>query len=923
MMKRYIMPTSIIAAAALALLLAVSHASTPGSTGGATSLSLDNGLIRCSIEIENGALRSERLELLPGTAIWRESAAPPALEMDADFAIDVMFTDWSAPGKIDNADNPVLLTKADFTVAEWLPATAVADSAKQLQILCKGVNNPIKVVITYRLEPGAFYVKQSLSVFDTKFGHHFLRWFWPRRGEVKGISSVVKQGGFGQPVAALVPRGSAFFGVEYPTAENHLDPAPGGRYELRCGQEYGAIIGSKSLESDWVVAGLCPDAHVKKWFFYYLDRMRSAPLRPYALYNTWYDLRSPEYPNWSADRVMSERTCLAMARVLREKMESHGIRLDAFVLDDGWDVYDSDWVIRKEQWPNGFKPLADELAKTGTSLGVWFGPTGGYSFHDRRLAWMKGHGYETVGDMLCVAGANYGALLRRRVTDLVERDDVGYFKWDGIQFSCSEPGHGHPTDIYSRRAVMESVAAMCRAARHFQPDMFLNISSGTWLSPWWVRFANTIWMQGEDYGFADVPSISKRDGAITYRDFVLYDDFRVQDRWFPIANLMTHGIIKGKDFSVGVERELLDKFTDDVLLYFARGVSMYELYVSPDILSDGEWTSISKSMAWARDRFPILMNTEMVGGNPMKGEPYAYVHFKGSRGIVAARNPVMRPASLAVGLDVAYGLDADASSLVLERVYPTRWISPKLYRAGDRIDLALDGFETAVYEIYPLGEATEPLVAGVVFDVVSETALERTIRYHDASANAVLLNPSAVRSVTHDGKPASPRSLRFAPAATEEPATDFAVTADKGNSAQAKVRCSLSPSVTGATLAILLSPAEDCAAKEKPVLAVELDGAPAPAGTEPQEGRSQWWTLPLPAGRHEAVLRVNPGAGDRAWTGSAQVWLIASERRPAREMTLEFAEHPQARPLPPLPWPPSEVRRDVKPGEARIAASRQ
>ncbi len=492
---------------------------------------------------------------------------------------------------------------------------------------------------------------------------------------------------------------------------------------------------------------------MKRWFFEYLDRVRVAPLRPYALYNTWYDLRSPEYPKWSADRVMSEATCLAMARVLREQMERHGIRLDAFVLDDGWDVYESDWVIRKKQWPAGFKPLSDELAKSGTSLGVWFGPTGGYCSTRAPLVDESARLRDRGGYAL-----RRGREIRRRSfaaasSDLVERDGVGYFKWDGIQFSCSEPGHGHPTDVYSRRAVMESVAAMCRAVRERRPDIFLNISSGTWLSPWWVRYANTIWMQGMDYGFADVPSMSRRDGSITYRDFVLYDDFRVQDRWFPIANLMTHGIIKGKDFSVGVESEPLDKFTDDVLLYFARGVADVRALHLPRHPERGRMGLDLEVDGVGARPFPDPHEHEMVGGNPMKGEPYAYVHFKGSRGIVAARNPVMRPAAIEVGLETAHGLDAGASSLVLERVYPTRWISPRLHRAGERIDIALDGFETAVYEIYPLGEATEPLVAGVVFDVVSETETRRVIRYRDASAKATVLNPASVVSATHEESP--------------------------------------------------------------------------------------------------------------------------------------------------------------------------
>ncbi len=658
----------------------------------------------------------------------------------------MMYTDWDAPGKANNADNLITMTKSLFSY-QRSESRESADGTKELAMFFKGIGHLIQLKLTYRLEPGWFYVKRNVALLDTAGNGHFVRFFLPRAGEVSGILKVIKDGGFGQPIAVLLKSGGAFFGTEYPASDNKLEAKSKGKYSLRCSEEYGDRIGKTWLESDWAVEGVTPDANVKLWFFKYINDIRVARLRPFSLYNTWYDLRSPEYPRWSKDNVMSIQTSLKMVDILRRNMiEKHNIKLDAFVLDDGWDLYKSDWVLRKEEWPNGLKPLADELKKTNTSLGIWIGPTGGYSLRNFRIGWMKDHGYETVGDMMCVAGKNYSALLRERVSDFVQNESVGYFKWDGIQFSCSEPNHGHPIDVYSRRAVLQSVASMAKAARDRNPDVFLNITSGTWMSPWWVKYANTIWRQGADYGFADVPSISMRDGSITYRDFVLYEDWKVKDLWFPIANLMTHGIIKGKNESVGIAVEPLDKFTDDVLIYFAMGVAMYELYISPDILSDGEWNSISRSMAWARKNFDLLMNTELIGGNPLKGETYGYVHFKGKRGVIAARNPVIEAAKLNVELAGSQGLDPKASSLVLQRIYPTRWTSPKLYKAGDVITLPLDGFEIALYDLYPIGEAIEPLLAGAIYDVVGQKDAAWKLSIHSPGSDVKILNPSLLKS---------------------------------------------------------------------------------------------------------------------------------------------------------------------------------
>ena len=216
---------------------------------------------------------------------------------------------------------------------------------------------------------------------------------------------------------------------------------------LECGQEFGVKVGEKWIESEWVAEGLTPDADVKKAFVDYLDEVRVAPLRPYTLYNSWYDLRSPEFPKIPPENRMSESSAMKMADILRTNMiDRYGINLDAFVLDDGWDVYDSDWVLRPDAWPKGLKPLADRLAETRTNLGIWLGPTGGYSLRKRRLDWMTGHGYEAVNGQLCVAGKNYGALLKRRVHEFAAKDGVGYFKWDAIgQYGCTDPNHLHGT----------------------------------------------------------------------------------------------------------------------------------------------------------------------------------------------------------------------------------------------------------------------------------------------------------------------------------------------------------------------------------------------------------------------------------------------------------------------------------------------
>ena len=872
-----------------------------------------NGRIIVNVAVDGPDVLRQNLSIDPASLnATRGSAA--VIESDGDFGLDVMYTDWRAPGKQNNADNPVLLTKEDFDPVGSSVSDG-PDGSHGLTIRMKGREIPMNLAVTYSLLKDAFYVRRKIEVSDTSFGHHFLRAFLPVRSHVSGITRVVKDGAFGQPVVILAGNGGAFFGLESPASQNHITEEGHGS-RVTCEQEVGSLIGRKPLVSEWVVEAVTPDTAVRKWFFAYLDDIMVAPLRPYTLYNSWYDLRSPEYPRVPADNVMSESSVRKMIALTRTEMiENQGMQLDAFVLDDGWDVYKSDWVLRKEQFPHGLSVLADELKETNTSLGLWIGPIGGYSFRGQRVGWMKEHGYEVVGDEMCVGGTNYHKLLKNRIRDFAGPENVGYFKWDGIQFSCSEPGHGHPIDIYSRRAILDSVIDLCRTARSEHPGIFLNITSGTWLSPWWLKYANTIWMDGADYGYADVPSISKRDAAITYRDFVLYEDFTLKGLWFPISNLMTHGLIKGKLEYLGTPREPLDKFTDDAMLYVARGISMYELYVSPDIISEGEWNAIAKSIAWARDRFPVLMSTTMIGGNPLKREPYGYVHFKGSRGIIAARNPFIEKTAITFDLSSSLGFEAGADSLVLERVYPTRWISSRLYKAGAKMEIPLDGYETAVYEVYPIGDATMPLLAGVIFDGPVVQGPRVDVTYHPGSEAGRLLNPRIVQNLHQDGSPMQIDSFN----ATRETPSAFASGAIISGADERKgaldISFILSDSASATRLSVLLTPNDT--KMGHPTVRAVLDGKDVPVDTVEQEGPSQWYSVSTGAGKHRVVFSLVDH--HQGWKGTASVWLIGREKLESRTISYELKTSPASRMMPPEPWPRGQVRRTIAVGTCRVS----
>lgn len=884
---------------------------------------LKNEKIGCAIFFTEARLEKDSYTAL---SRWVAAFNRPqfTITTSADFVLNVMWTGWRAPGEENNAANPVLFSKKDFKLEDY-KLRELPGEIKELDLLFRHRSPQyvhLEIRLTYRLEPESFFVRRKVSVRDRSHGDHFLRWLWPLRAEIQGKTSIVKRGGFGQPAALRTSKGGVFFGLEYPASENSLEKISKKITEIQCGQEMGEIIRDSWLESEWVVTGLAPEPYLKRWFFLYLDRIRVAEIRPYLLYNSWYDLRAPEYVE-NEERAMTEKNVLRTIEIFRHRLyQERGLSLDAFVLDDGWDVYRSDWKLSPNQFPRGFTPVVDALKSMGTELGLWLGPIGGYSHREWRVGWMREHGYETVGSQMCVAGKNYSKLLKKRVVDFARNDKVRYYKWDGIQFSCSEPDHGHLPGIYSRRQVMESVTEMCRAVRKVSKDMFLNITSGTWLSPWWLKYANTIWMQGGDYGYADVPSISRRDQAITYRDSILYEGLKKMDAWFPVANLMTHGIIKGHLQMLGGKREPLDKFVDNSLLYFARGPSMWELYISPDLLSESEWDALAAAIKWARDRFSVLNSTWMAGGDPDERKAYAYLHFKEKRGIIACRNPYIEPQTLRVELSPSWGLDPEASSLVVERVYPTRMILPGLKKSGSRLNIPLQGYETAIFELYPLEEAREPLLAGVRFDVLSSEKGRRMVLY-EVEKPPLLLNPEIVEKVFIAGKEYKPGKLSLPLSKRLEPVKNVSFSEfDERNKSTINIHFDLEEFTTDAFLALLLERGERALSDKDPEVEIYVDGEKVLPGVVRRKGKWGWYLVNVRYGKRSAQVQIKPPRGMSEWRGKASVWVVCLVESKATEVFLETgSENLIFRPMPPRPWPPGFSRRNVKLGEVEVDLS--
>jgi hypothetical protein len=266
------------------------------------------------------------------------------------------------------------------------------------------------------------------------------------------------------------------------------------------------------------------------------------------------------------------------------------------------------------------------------------------------------------------------------------------------------------------------------------------------------------------------------------------------------------------------------------------------------------------------------------------------------------------------------GLDLKASSLVLEKIYPTRWISPKLYKAGDIVALELNGFETAVYEIYPIEDATAPLLAGAPYDIIS-SGPEYSIQFHNSSEDAKLLNPSLVTSISIDGKPANTQSLSFKTIKSPDIVSGFKLKRDAADKSKINITLNVVEFSKDATLAILLTPDTTLQVKTRPILSAIMDGKETEVKTEPQAGKSQWYLVEVKPGKHDIILRIIAGKDEKVWKGSASLWMIAKQKQNTREITFTLKSEGKIKPTVPHVWETGEVRKNVKLGSVGIEVS--
>lgn len=612
----------------------------------------------------------------------------------------------------DKPNTALWLTSADFEVTElkeYVPTGAVG--GKGIAATLFNRSHKITVIVCYELQPDDFYMHKFLKI-TTATAMTLERIdvdaiCFKDADQPYQLKCIYARGkwspGLGQPL--YTTESGTFWGIEFPAAYNYVN---GNR--LTCGYLWG-----RTLEPDQAyitykaVTGVADDpAFNQDTFFAYINRIRVRPLRLQVQYNSWFDFSSG---------VSREKFTNTVGYIHTKLVKERGCQpLKAYVIDDGWQDTGKDVLWTDKTWKVNSKFDSDfassfkAVQAAQSHLGLWLSP--GCNFGASAMVpRYKAAGFEALDNTMSLAGPKYMGLLEDRMVELT-KSGVTYFKLDGLfghlnirDFELHGKSYGLPEmpqlgldgigtsdqklndskydelKSYYLVAGTERLIQIFGAMAKANPNVYIVISNGAYLSPWWLMHCDSSWMimAGDAAGGAD------RTGELVYRDGVYYEIVTKEKTQFPICALFNH---EPKKTATGESKE---SFRDYLYMNLSRGTGFIELYLKSAILKEHDWDVLAEGIQWAQEIFPTFTRARMHGGNPRDKEVYGYTAWTADQGYISIHNPSADKKSYSMKLDRAFGLLPDSGRFYLSSPIEQSLKSlKKQYAYGDTIKLELE-----------------------------------------------------------------------------------------------------------------------------------------------------------------------------------------------------------------------------------------
>ena len=485
----------------------------------------------------------------------------------------------------------------------------------------------------------------------------------------------------GSPVIA----GNLFLGFEHPLSECKVLSE-----RVICSIRRQLPIQAKQSVTYSSVIGISTAGQMRRAFLNYVERERAHPYRPFLHYNSWYDI--------GFGQPYDQAAALDVIHAFGEELSlKRAVKLDSFLFDDGWDNPRSLWSFGAG-FPDGFTPLQSAAARYGAAPGIWLSPWGGYEeAKQQRLKYGKQQGFEMNAGGFALSGPKYFARFREVTLDFIRKYAINQFKIDGTgNVNSVFPGSEFDSDFHA-------AIRLIREWRSVKPDIFVNLTTGTYPSPFWLQYADSIWRGGEDHSFAGVGPW--REKWITYRDGDTYAGIVKRGPLFPLNSLMLHGIIYAR-YAAHLGDDPQHAFVHEVHDYFGTGTQLQEMYITHSLLTDADWDTLAEAANWSRRNAETLADTHWIGGDPGKLQLYGWASWSPEKGIVTLRNPSDTAQSLSLDVAKAFELPDSVPRKFMAR---SPWKAdhgapPIALKAGEPHIFTLQPFEVLTLEALPVQE---------------------------------------------------------------------------------------------------------------------------------------------------------------------------------------------------------------------------
>jgi hypothetical protein len=398
-------------------------------------------------------------------------------------------------------------------------------------------------------------------------------------------------------------------------------------------------------------------------------------------------------------------------------LRNAGVTFDYYVPDVGWQDQTGDMTQYWPQcFPNGAKPVVDQVHDAGMKWGLWFAATmadwgaGQNPVNVPSRTAIPGgvwppyayrNGFESRNDLrqFCIASEPYRSQLKNAILWHIHEEKLDFFKLDCGIYYCNNPAHEHMPGKYSVEAAYDATIEIAQAVRAISPEIYIMWYWGI-RSPFFALFGDSIFesrLHMEGASTSDYPALFFRD-AVT----LALDQATSLADLIPPRNKDSLGIwLTDTSWGNSMRKE---RWREALVMDLGRGNLLFpQIWGDLNLLSEDDVVFLARIQAFAKEHEQLLCQKRISFGDPWKAEVYGYIYSSGSESLIFINNVDFQARNFSLEFNEDIGLVTNKNRIHVETIFPEiaplRINNNDLFAFGDRAEVWLRPFEVAIWRI--------------------------------------------------------------------------------------------------------------------------------------------------------------------------------------------------------------------------------